>query len=115
MYGYTSVEKEDSTNNGEAQVCETSSQIIEESVGDKGKLTADQITKITQYCGCALKTHKGDVQSVTRAVMALPLISDLVSDHSHCPPPGDCQAHGASRMQRALRVRQPLSTTAICL
>lgn len=60
-----------------------------ESLGGKGKLTTDLVTKLTRYYGWALKTRKGDVQGMKRAVMAAyhhTTSNDLVSDHSFCPP-----------------------------
>lgn len=41
-----------------------------ESLGGKGKLTGELITKLSSYYGWALKTHKGDGKTMHKAVMA---------------------------------------------
>ncbi|KAH7970904.1 hypothetical protein HPB49_016633 [Dermacentor silvarum] len=96
VYGYISVEKEDCTNHVQNQNGTSLRNLITkhkgagmESLGGKGKLTTELVTKLTRYYGWALKTHKGDVQGMKRAVMATyhhTTSNDLVSDHSFCPP-----------------------------
>ncbi|KAG0445191.1 hypothetical protein HPB47_018729 [Ixodes persulcatus] len=40
------------------------------SLGGKGRLTADLITRLSSYYGWALKSHKGDVDAMHKAVVA---------------------------------------------
>lgn len=36
----------------------------------EGKLTDELITKLTMYCGWALKMHQGDINKIHEAVLA---------------------------------------------
>ncbi|KAM7304182.1 hypothetical protein ISCGN_014082 [Ixodes scapularis] len=59
-----------------------------ESLGGRGRLTGDLITKLSSYYGWALKSHKGDVEAMQKAVMATyhhVTSNDAVSNHSLCP------------------------------
>ncbi|KAH9381902.1 hypothetical protein HPB48_015378 [Haemaphysalis longicornis] len=59
-----------------------------ESLSGRGRLTGDLINKLTSYYGWAIKSHKGDVPAMHKAVMATyyhVTSNDAVSNHSLCP------------------------------
>lgn len=71
------------------------------SLDGRGKLTGDLVTKLSSYYGWALKTNKGDVKAIHRAVMATyhhVTSNDEVSNHSLCPTGKDswCRQNAAT-------------------
>ncbi|KAH9365873.1 hypothetical protein HPB48_022867 [Haemaphysalis longicornis] len=59
-----------------------------ESLSGRGRLTGDLINKLTSYYGWAIKSHKGDVPAMHKAVMATyyhVTSNDAVLNHSLCP------------------------------
>ncbi|KAH7970905.1 hypothetical protein HPB49_016634 [Dermacentor silvarum] len=59
-----------------------------ESLGGRRKLTGDLVAKLTSYYGWALKSNKGDIKAMHRAIMATchhVTSNDQVSNHSLCP------------------------------
>ncbi|KAG0411149.1 hypothetical protein HPB47_011715 [Ixodes persulcatus] len=70
VYGYIAVNKEDCANHVQKRMGTALRTLItkqkssSENLGGKGRLTADLITKLSAYCGWALKSHKGDVEAI---------------------------------------------------
>ncbi|CAN8008310.1 unnamed protein product, partial [Ixodes pacificus] len=95
VYGYIAVNKEDCVNHVQKRMGTALRTLItkqkkssSENLGGKGRLTADLITKLSAYYGWALKSHKGDVEAMQKAVMATyhhVTSNDTVSNHSLCP------------------------------
>ncbi|KAG0429772.1 hypothetical protein HPB47_023294 [Ixodes persulcatus] len=83
VYGFIAVNKEDCVNHVQKRMGTALRTLI-----TKQKLTADLITKLSAYYGWALKSHKGDVEAMQRAVMVRyhhVTSNDTVSNHSLCP------------------------------
>lgn len=95
VYGYIEVEKEDCVNHVQKRMGTALRNLVSrskasgfQSLGGKGRLTADLITRLSSYYGWALKTHKGDVDAMHKAVMATYhhiTSNDTASNHSFCP------------------------------
>ncbi|KAH7951096.1 hypothetical protein HPB52_004727 [Rhipicephalus sanguineus] len=71
-----------------------------DSLGGKGRLTGDLISKLSDYYGWALKTHSGDVDAMHTAVMATYhhiTSNDDVANHTLCPagPNSWCKQNAA--------------------
>lgn len=108
VYGYIKIEKEDCVNHVEKRMGTSLRTAIgnhrgsrSESLGGKGKLTADLVTKLTSYYGWALKSHKGDVEATHNAVMATYhhiTSNDSEANHSLCPtgPDSWCRQNAAA-------------------
>ncbi|XP_077490729.1 uncharacterized protein LOC144101435 [Amblyomma americanum] len=106
VYGYVKVEKEDCINHVKKRMGTALRNLIAkqkgtENLGGKGKLTGSMITKLSSYYAWALKSHKGDVDSMHKAVMATYrhiTSNDETSDHSLCPsgPNSWCQHNAAA-------------------
>ncbi|CAN8025115.1 unnamed protein product [Ixodes persulcatus] len=95
VYGYIPVNKEDCVNHVKKRMGTALRNLVSkqkgsnsESLGGRGRLTGDLITKLSSYYGWALKSHKGDVEAMQKAVMATyhhVTSNDAVSNHSLCP------------------------------
>lgn len=107
MYGFVPVEKEDCVNHIQKRMGTALRTLVakhkcsaSETLGGKGKLTGDLITKLSAYYGWALKSNKGDVKAMQKAVMATYhhiTSNDNVSNHSLCPsgPDSWCRQNAA--------------------
>ncbi|KAH7956252.1 hypothetical protein HPB52_007664 [Rhipicephalus sanguineus] len=107
VYGYVEVEKEDCVNHVQKRIGTALRNLVSrskasgfQSLGGKGRLTADLITRLSSYYGWALKTHKGDVDAMHKAVMATYhhiTSNDTASNHSFCPtgPNSWCRQNAA--------------------
>lgn len=108
VYGYVKIEKEDCVNHVQKRMGSALRTLLskhrgsgKESLGGKGKLTADLISKLTSYYGWALKSHKGNVEATQKAVMATyhhVTSNDKTSNHSFCPTGVDswCRQNAAA-------------------
>lgn len=105
VYGYIKIVKEDCINHVEKRMG-TNLRTLKsksggaESLGGKGRLTGELITKLSRYYGWALKSHNGNVDETQKAVMATyhhVTSNDTVSDHSLCPsgPHSWCRQNAA--------------------
>ncbi|KAG0437931.1 hypothetical protein HPB47_017219 [Ixodes persulcatus] len=84
VYGFIAVNKKDCVNHVQKRMGTALRTLITK----QKKLTADLITKWSAYYGWALKSHKGDVEAMQRAVMVRyhhVTSNDTVSNHSLCP------------------------------
>ncbi|CAN7999310.1 unnamed protein product [Ixodes hexagonus] len=118
--GYIPVDKEDRVNHVQKRMGTALHNLIakqkgsSESHGGKGRLTGDLVTKLSSHYGWALKSHKGDVDAMQKAVMATYhhiTSSDTVSNHSLCPTgPGSWNRQNAAkaRGEPALKHRHNL-------
>lgn len=107
VYGYIPISKEDCVNHVEKRMGTALRNLISkqkgtgtESLGGRGKLTGDLVAKLTSYYGWALKSNKGDIKAMHRAVMATyhhVTSNDQVSNHSLCPTGQDswCRQNAA--------------------
>lgn len=107
VYGYIEIEKEDCVNHVQKRMGTALRNLVSrskasglQSLGGKGRLTADLITRLSSYYGWGLKTHKGDVNAMHKAVMATYhhiTSNDTVSNHSFCPtgPNSWCRQNAA--------------------
>ncbi|KAH7947934.1 hypothetical protein HPB52_017116 [Rhipicephalus sanguineus] len=121
VYGYVPVEKEDCIDHIHKRMGTALRNLISkqkssgtESLGGKGKLTGELITKLSSYYGWALKSHKGDVKAMHKAVMATYYhitSNDVTSNHSLCPegPESWCP-----KTQHRPKVSLLRSTATIC-
>lgn len=113
VYGYMEIDKEDGVNHVQnvnhvrCESCAALGNLVSkskasglQSLGKKGRLTAELITLLSSYYGWALKTHKGDVDGMHRVVMATYhyiTSNDAVADHYiFCPtgPYSRCRQNG---------------------
>ncbi|KAG0413301.1 hypothetical protein HPB47_009542 [Ixodes persulcatus] len=84
------------------------------SLGGKGKLTGELITKLTMYYGWALKGHQGDIDGMQNAVLATynhVTSTDAQPNHSLCPKGQDSwckQNKAAAKKQPAPKHRYNL-------
>ncbi|KAH7977652.1 hypothetical protein HPB49_003139 [Dermacentor silvarum] len=94
VYGFIDVQKEDCTNHVQKRMGTALRNLVQKkktegrSLGGKGRLTADLITRLSTYYGRALKSHEGDVDAMQRAVIATfhhITSTDQCSNHSLCP------------------------------
>lgn len=94
VYGFIDVEKEDCTYHVQKRMGTALRNLVQKqktegrSLGGKGRLTADLITRLSTYYGRALKSHQGNVDEMQRAVMATYhhiTSTDESSNHSLCP------------------------------
>lgn len=107
VYGYIPVDKEDCVNHIHKRMGTALRNLVSkqkssgtESLGGKGKLTGELITKLSSYYGWALKSHKGDVKAMHKAVMATYYhitSNDVTSNHTLCPegPDSWCRQNAA--------------------
>ncbi|KAH7958418.1 hypothetical protein HPB49_001406 [Dermacentor silvarum] len=108
VYGFIKIQKEDCVNHVQKRMGTALRNLIarhkggsSETLGGRGRLTGDLITKLSSYYGWALKSHKGDVEAMQRAVMATyhhVTSNDNVSNHSLCPagPDSWCRQNAAA-------------------
>ncbi|KAH7986869.1 hypothetical protein HPB49_026260 [Dermacentor silvarum] len=95
VYGYLQIDKEDCVNHVQKLMGTALRNLVSknkasglQSLGGKGQLTADLITRLSSYYGWVLKTHKGDVDAMHKAVMATYhhiTSNDSNSNHTFCP------------------------------
>ncbi|KAH7954497.1 hypothetical protein HPB49_019203 [Dermacentor silvarum] len=107
VYGYLQIDKEDCVNHVQKRMGTALRNLVSkskasglQSLGGKGRLTADLITRLSSYYGWALKTHKGDVDAMHKAVMATYYhitSNDFDSNHTFCPtgPNSWCRQNAA--------------------
>ncbi|KAH7940645.1 hypothetical protein HPB49_002744 [Dermacentor silvarum] len=106
VYGYIPIEKEDCVNHAQERTGTSLRNCVAkrrgpglESLGGKGCLTGDLINNLSSYYGWALKTHKGDVDAMQRAVMATYHVTsnDNVANPTFCPtgPDSWCKQNAA--------------------
>ncbi|KAH7947808.1 hypothetical protein HPB52_015945 [Rhipicephalus sanguineus] len=112
VYGYVPVEKEDCIDHIHKRMGMALRNLISkqkssgtESLGGKGKLTGELITKLSSYYGWALKSHKGDVKAMHKAVMAT---------YYHITSNDRAQSHGVPKTQHRPKVSLLRSTATIC-
>lgn len=108
VYGFIKVQKEDCVNHVQKRMGTALRNLVarhkggaSETLGGRGRLTGDLITKLSSYYGWALKSHKGDVEDMHRAVMATYYhitSNDSESNHSLCPtgPDSWCRQNAAA-------------------
>ncbi|CAN8002261.1 unnamed protein product [Ixodes hexagonus] len=77
VYGFVPIEKEDCVNHVSKRMGTALRNLVQKqkgegrpSLGGKGKLTGELITKLTMYYGWALKGHQGDIDGMQNAVLA---------------------------------------------
>ncbi|KAH7945931.1 hypothetical protein HPB49_017094 [Dermacentor silvarum] len=95
VYGYIEVEKEDCVNHVRKRMGTALRNLLQKhkgegkrSLGGKGRLTAELVDRLAIYYGRALKSHVGDVEAMSRAVMATfyhVTSTDSCPNHALCP------------------------------
>ncbi|KAH7938049.1 hypothetical protein HPB49_019527 [Dermacentor silvarum] len=77
VYGFIKIQKEDCVNHAQKRMGTALSNLIarhkgggSKTLGGRGRLTGDLITKFSSYYGWALKSRKGDVEAMQRAMIA---------------------------------------------
>ncbi|XP_077537466.1 uncharacterized protein LOC144149688 [Haemaphysalis longicornis] len=107
VYGFIQIEKEDCVNHVQKRMFTNLKTALakhkgsgSENLGGKGRLTGDLVTKLSSYYGWALKSHKGDVGAMEKAVMATYhhiTSNDALYNHILCPtgPDSWCRQNAA--------------------
>ncbi|KAH7967695.1 hypothetical protein HPB52_001655 [Rhipicephalus sanguineus] len=94
VYGFIQIDKKDCINHVHKRMGAVLRNLVDkmkaqgESLGGRGKLTQENIKKITNYYGYALSSNINDVPAMKRAVKATLLHMTLTDDapkHSKCP------------------------------
>ncbi|KAH7961600.1 hypothetical protein HPB52_010718 [Rhipicephalus sanguineus] len=95
VYGFVPIEKEDCVNHIHKRMGAALRNLLQKSKGEgrpslggKGKLTAELVTKLTNYYGWALKAHQGNIDEMENAVLATyyhVTSTDTKPQHSRCP------------------------------
>ncbi|CAN8029862.1 unnamed protein product [Ixodes persulcatus] len=121
VYGFVPIEKEDCVNHVSKRMGTALRNLVQKqkgegrpSLGGKGKLTGELITKLTMYYGWALKGHQGDIDGMQNAVLATyyhVTSTDAQPNHSLCPKGQDSwckQNKAAAKKQPAPKHRYNL-------
>ncbi|KAH7940305.1 hypothetical protein HPB52_023019 [Rhipicephalus sanguineus] len=95
VYGFVPIEKEDCVNHIHKRMGAALRNLLQKSKGEgraslggKGRLTAELVTKLTNYYGWALKAHQGNIDEMENAVLATyyhVTSTDTKPQHSRCP------------------------------
>ncbi|CAN7980517.1 unnamed protein product, partial [Ixodes pacificus] len=95
VYGIFPIEKEDCVNHKQKRMGTALRSLVQKhkgavgmSLGGRGRLTAELITRLSSYYGWALKSHEGNVDAMHDAVMATyhhVTSNDTKANHSLCP------------------------------
>lgn len=113
VYGFVAIEKEDCVNHIHKRMGAALRHLLQKSKGEgrpslggKGKLTAELVTKLTNYYGWALKAHQGNIDEMENAVLATyyhVTSTDAKPQHSRCPKGEDswCAHNKAVARQQA--------------
>lgn len=95
VYGFVPIEKEDCVNHVHKRMGTALRNLLQKqraegkpSLGGKGKLTGELVTKLTSYYGWALQSNQGSIEAMNNAVWATfyhVASTDASPQHSHCP------------------------------
>lgn len=107
VYGFINIEKEDCVNHVQKRMGTAVRNLVQkqkgegkQSLGGRGRLTNELITRLSAYYGWALKSND-DVDAMQKAVMATYkriTSTDVCSDHSLCPAGADSWcSHNAAK------------------